>query len=1141
MRSSPYKGLAPFDDSEHDVQFFFGREREREVICANLMASRLTVLYGESGVGKSSVLRAGVAYELRASEESVAVVVFDDWRDDPVTALKAAVARTAEIEPMGSLADTLELCTTRIGGDLYVILDGVEEYFLYHGDEQGPGSFLEEFPEAIRRPGLRVGFLLALREDALARLDRFKASIPNLFGNYLRLEHLDRTAAREAIVRPVEQYNRTVAESEQVTIEAGLVDAVLDEVAAGRVDLGQAGRGVVKERAGDARVETPYLQLVMQRLWEAERDAGSRTLRRSTLIELGGAEQIVRDHLERALDSLTPDQGDLASLVFNHLVTPSGTKIAHAEPDLARYAGVEEAELQPVLATLTHERILRPVAPDGGVPRYEIYHDVLGEAVLAWRSGHEAARELEQAHRAADQRQRRLMGVIGVGAVLLAVMAGVTVFAVSQRSEARSHARQAQARQLDASAVSLLTTDPSLSLSLAAEAARISPTQQADETLRTAYIASRQRAILAAGAPVSASSYSPDGKLILVASRDGRARLYDAASRRLVRSFDHGAPILDAAFGPDSRYLVTAGQDGNARVWTVARGTQARTLRHGAPIRAVAFDPSGMHLVTAGGRAAKLWRMGGGLIASLPWKKPVTGASFGPGGRLVMVIGNDSVARLYDARTGRLVRGLDQGGPVTSAAFGPGGGLLVTTGANETARIWRVRDGRLLRELKGHRGSVLAAAFSPRGSRIATASADGTGRIWNVHTGALLASILGHKGIVDAVAFSPDGNFVVTGSTDRTARVSKVDNGDGRALLAGHADSVHTVAFSRDGKFVLTASNDSTARLWDPRTQPQLGVVARAGGPVSEAEYVGPGETIAVAGPGNRVRLVRASDGRTFRTFAVSRPVRAVGASADGGLVAVVAGPRVTIFRASDGARAFELAHPAATAVVFAPDGSRLVTAGSGGVARIWSADGRLLRTLEGHSAGITDVAFSPDGARVATSSGDKTARIWDAETGALLRRLAGHRDDVTSVVFSPDGRLVLTASRDHDARLWDAESGAVMQVLRWHFGEVADASFSPDGRWILTAGPATVGLWQPGVREPILPYGFGGHKPPLTSAVFDPSSRFVLTASADGTVRRAECVVCRDLDGMLALARVQLAGSGRTLTTEERERYGLD
>src|SRR3954454_20740607 len=99
--SSPYKGLASYGDSDLDAILFFGRERDREVILANLVASRLTVLYGPTGVGKSSVLRAGVVHRLRAARaheddgpRSVAVVV-DRWRDAPARAIVHAVADEA--------------------------------------------------------------------------------------------------------------------------------------------------------------------------------------------------------------------------------------------------------------------------------------------------------------------------------------------------------------------------------------------------------------------------------------------------------------------------------------------------------------------------------------------------------------------------------------------------------------------------------------------------------------------------------------------------------------------------------------------------------------------------------------------------------------------------------------------------------------------------------------------------------------------------------------------------------------------------------------------------------------------------------------------------------------------------------------
>src|SRR6266545_6325415 len=284
-RLPPYKGLAPFEDAELDVLLFFGRDRERELLVANLMASRLTVLYGESGVGKSSLLGAGVAHYLRQlardnvrerGKPEVAVAAFHAWRDDPVRAfadavddaVRDALGRPALAQPNGdaALAERLANATALLDGDLYVILDQFEEYFLYHGADAGPRSFTTELADAVSRTDVRASFLLSIREDALAKLDVFKPGIPNLFGNYLRLDHLDPGAARVAILGPVEAVNRLAA-GEPVTVEEELVDAVLDEVAAGRVDFGQPGRGAVERAPQVARVETPYLQLVMQRLW----------------------------------------------------------------------------------------------------------------------------------------------------------------------------------------------------------------------------------------------------------------------------------------------------------------------------------------------------------------------------------------------------------------------------------------------------------------------------------------------------------------------------------------------------------------------------------------------------------------------------------------------------------------------------------------------------------------------------------------------------------------------------------------------------------------------------------------------------------------------------------------------------------
>ena len=221
--ASPYRGLAPFEETELDALLFFGREQEREVVTANLAASRLTVLYGPSGVGKSSLLRAGVAHALnrtarensdRHGRPEMAAVVVSAWSADPIQAIiesaravvSALTGGSISTPTGGSLADALAPLTEPLDGDLYLILDQLEDYFFYHGGEDG-GPLSTELPELLARAEPRVNVLLALREDTISRVDAFAARIPGILGNRLRLRHLERESARAAILGPLGRWN----------------------------------------------------------------------------------------------------------------------------------------------------------------------------------------------------------------------------------------------------------------------------------------------------------------------------------------------------------------------------------------------------------------------------------------------------------------------------------------------------------------------------------------------------------------------------------------------------------------------------------------------------------------------------------------------------------------------------------------------------------------------------------------------------------------------------------------------------------------------------------------------------------------------------------------------------------------------
>ena len=1157
----PYRGLRAFQDSDLDVPFFFGRDRERRQIEANLMASRLTVLYGETGVGKSSVLRAGVAHHLRSTAEAnrdargepeLAVVVFDAWRDDPVEALRREVAKEVTrtlggtLEPADEdvpLPEALRTWQQLLGGDLYVILDQAEEYFLYQRPDEHLERFAVEFPAAVMAAELPVHFLLAIREDAVAKLDAFKASIPNVLGNYLRLDHLDADAARRAIVGPVSRYNELVGEHDAVRLEPELVATVLEQVTAGRVGRGQNGRLAQGVSNGAGRVETPYLQLVMQRLWDEERAAGSRALRLETLRRLGGAGEIVGDHVARALGALTPAEKDLAAAMFEHLVTPSGGKIAHEAGDLAEYAAAEEPAVVSVLGKLGGDRIVRSVADGNGHgPRYEIFHDVLAEPVRAWTTEHESERELARQRATAERRHRRLLAVMAFGALALAVMTGITVYALVQRGEARSQARTAHARELAAQATSQLQVEPQRSLALGIESAETKPTREAEDVLRQALIASRERLILPSRGPVRNAVFSPDGSLVLTASDDGSARLW-RRDGTLERQLRHGGPVTAASFSPDGRLVLTTSRDGTARIWLTASGKTVAVLAHDGPVTSGAFSRDGRLVVTTSeDGTARLWRSPSwAVLRVVRHPGPVHAASLNDDDSLLVTVTSDSKgenenrrARVYALPAGRLLHELRAVG-VTTASFDPGGRLVVTGGRDHTAAVWDARRGKRLRLMADHQGAVTDALFGPGGRLVVTTSSDGATRVWDARSGTRVALMLGHANAVNDAAFSPDGRFVITSSTDGTARVWEAATGRLQVVLRGHSDAVLAASFGAGGRTVATASADGTARVWDPGTTPELRVVARARGAVRATSFSPDGNRMIEAGDDGVARIV-----------------------------------------AADGSVAHELRHPAVvTSAIFDPPGERVLTTDAERTLRVWDAgDGSLLRTVPAVSAGpvaagadgrlyamptargtvrILDAStfstvrelsrggpfaaasFSPTGRLLATAGVDGAAELWDTRSWARIRVLEGHRDELTDVEFSSDGRFLATSSRDRDARVWDVETGKPV-LLRGHFGPVFGASFSPDGRFVVTAGPITAGLWQSSNGR-LIAY-LRGHEAPLTDASFSPDGARILTSSRDGTVRSYACEICGGLDALVRVAKARLAGLTAPLPAADRLRY---
>lgn len=417
-RPPPFRGLAPFTESREDAELFFGREAEIEIAAANLLAARLTLLYGPSGVGKTSLLRAGLVRRLRTEDRVSAhhaVVLLSEWTGDPVAELIARARRATRSDPgdhgAGQIEEALPALAREHGVELLVILDQFEEYLNRY---PAGGPLDDALPQLVSGPGANVRLMISLREDALAGLDRFKGTIPDLFGNYLRLDRLDPEMALEAIERPLEGYNRDA--ERPVGLEPGLAAEVVRQLGDPEVGLvrrhGPSTHRSGREAPVPARIEPAFLQLVLTRLWEADAAREPPVLSRATLDARGGAGRILQTHLRTGMDALPAEDQRLAYELLHLLVTPSGMKVRHTPSDLAEYAGADSGDVQRTLGELAdaRHRVLRAVPPPPGVEdplAYELFHDVLAGAVLDWRTEYQAAQR-----RGVESRNRRLRAAL---------------------------------------------------------------------------------------------------------------------------------------------------------------------------------------------------------------------------------------------------------------------------------------------------------------------------------------------------------------------------------------------------------------------------------------------------------------------------------------------------------------------------------------------------------------------------------------------------------------------------------------------------------------------------------------------------------------------------------------------------------
>jgi WD40 repeat protein len=396
--------------------------------------------------------------------------------------------------------------------------------------------------------------------------------------------------------------------------------------------------------------------------------------------------------------------------------------------------------------------------------------------------------------------------------------------------------------------------------------------------------ANRELARLSHEGKVNQAMFSADGRMILTASEDRTARIWEASTGRELARLEHGAPVQTAVFSRDNKRILTASLGNSAQVWDVSRSLGLE-LPHAANVQQAVFSHDGRYTLTSSDdHTASVWDAETGRqIALLHHDDAVRGAVFSVDGSRVVTISGDNIATVWDVAAsreiGRLRHSINR---VRQASFSPDGRRVITAGEDLTARIWDVATQHELWRLS-HLGIVNSAVISPDGSKALTASVDRTARLWDVNTGRELAR-LQHDKAVRQATFSTDGRLIVTASDDHTARI--YDAGTGRELQRlNHGDkaasTVLQATFSSNGEFVVTASADGTARVWDVATGHERARLKHEG-PVLSAAFSPDGRRVVTASNDHTARIWDVFSGRELLTLQRANLMRQAVFSPDG-------------------------------------------------------------------------------------------------------------------------------------------------------------------------------------------------------------------------------------------------------------------